>query len=147
MRRTKTSTELQAITMSEQDTPASNTGCGLLDFLRDIRATVINWPTDFGGSTRHEQAWLRRIDLAIGEAQGHGCEAATAYCGATFDADGGRLMRGPEGLYDPAQCQHKPSEDCMICRDCGDCREDLDSTDLCMDCGGEDEAAGEEKTT
>ena len=42
-------------------------------------------------------------------------------------------------------CEHKEGEDCMICHSCGDCREDLDSTDLCMDCGGVDE--NEEVTT
>lgn len=36
-------------------------------------------------------------------------------------------------------CQHDPSEDCMICRECGKCKEDLDSDDLCIACGGEDE--------
>lgn len=33
-------------------------------------------------------------------------------------------------------CQHKATEDCIICAICGQCREDLDSDDICMDCGG-----------
>jgi hypothetical protein len=37
------------------------------------------------------------------------------------------------------ECQHDEHEDCLICRECGQCREDLDSDDLCMDCGGKDE--------
>ena len=36
-------------------------------------------------------------------------------------------------------CEHAPNEDHMICAECGQCREDLDSTDTCMDCGGVDE--------
>jgi hypothetical protein len=33
--------------------------------------------------------------------------------------------------------EHQRSEDCLTCRCCGKCREDLDETDLCPDCGGE----------
>lgn len=33
-------------------------------------------------------------------------------------------------------CQHQPSEDCLCYSVCGECREDLDSTDICIDCGG-----------
>jgi len=38
-----------------------------------------------------------------------------------------------------SDCQHDSNEDCMTCTSCGQCREDLDSNDLCMDCGGVDE--------
>lgn len=41
--------------------------------------------------------------------------------------------------YDPEICQHEPHEDCLHCRICGVCREDLDSDDVCPDCGGKDE--------
>jgi hypothetical protein len=37
-------------------------------------------------------------------------------------------------------CGHKEHEDHLICAICGDCREDLDSSDICMDCGGTDES-------
>jgi hypothetical protein len=36
-------------------------------------------------------------------------------------------------------CKHDEHEACMVCTNCGHCREDLDSNDLCMDCGGIDE--------
>jgi len=36
-------------------------------------------------------------------------------------------------------CEHESNEDCMFCCMCGQCREDLDSNDICMDCGGVDE--------
>ena len=41
-------------------------------------------------------------------------------------------------------CKHGPEEECMFCSVCGRCREDLDSDDVCMDCGGVDENAEEE---
>jgi len=37
------------------------------------------------------------------------------------------------------ECGHEDYEDCMICAECGECKEDLDSSDVCMDCGGVDE--------
>lgn len=37
------------------------------------------------------------------------------------------------------ECGHDSHEDCMNCAVCGHCREDLDSNDICMDCGGVDE--------
>ena len=33
-------------------------------------------------------------------------------------------------------CQHGADEDHMFCVVCGECREDLDTTDTCIDCGG-----------
>lgn len=42
---------------------------------------------------------------------------------------------------DESTCQHEDHEDCMNCQSCGECREDLDSDDTCMDCGGVDENA------
>ena len=39
-------------------------------------------------------------------------------------------------------CTHDIDEDCMNCTNCGACREDLDSNELCMDCGGVDENEG-----
>ena len=39
----------------------------------------------------------------------------------------------------PPTCEHESREDHMNCMFCGQCREDLDSNDLCMDCGGVDE--------
>jgi len=37
-------------------------------------------------------------------------------------------------------CQHKITEDCLVCIICGRCKEDLDSEDICIDCGGVDES-------
>jgi len=37
------------------------------------------------------------------------------------------------------ECEHDRTEDCMVCRCCGRCREDLDSDDTCRACGGVDE--------
>ncbi len=37
-------------------------------------------------------------------------------------------------------CEHQNHEDHMICQSCGQCREDLDSADTCMECGGVDES-------
>jgi hypothetical protein len=36
------------------------------------------------------------------------------------------------------KCDHNSNEECMFCSICGDCREDLDEQDVCMDCGGVD---------
>lgn len=36
-------------------------------------------------------------------------------------------------------CEHKPNEDCLICRICGECKESLDEDDVCTECGGKDE--------
>ena len=36
-------------------------------------------------------------------------------------------------------CEHTDSEDHLFCVDCGQCREDLDSEDRCIPCGGIDE--------
>ena len=36
-------------------------------------------------------------------------------------------------------CEHSDSEDHLFCVDCGQCREDLDSEDRCIPCGGTDE--------
>ena len=51
-------------------------------------------------------------------------------------------------IIDPADpddsCGHDDCEDCLICASCGRCREDLDSNDICMDCGGVDENEFEE---
>lgn len=52
------------------------------------------------------------------------------------DADAEPISEG----YDPETCEHAPHEDCLNCMICGQCREDLDSEDVCMDCGGEDES-------
>lgn len=32
------------------------------------------------------------------------------------------------------ECGHKDDEDCLICRQCGECREDVNDEDICMDC-------------
>ena len=47
------------------------------------------------------------------------------------------------GAYTPTEskhhdCQHQEHEDCLICTECGCCREDVDEDDVCMDCGGID---------
>ena len=36
-------------------------------------------------------------------------------------------------------CEHTDSEDHIFCISCGQCREDLDSEDRCIPCGGTDE--------
>lgn len=36
-------------------------------------------------------------------------------------------------------CEHDRHEDCMVCIGCNKCREDLNSNDYCMECGGVDE--------
>ena len=36
-------------------------------------------------------------------------------------------------------CEHEEHEDCMFCVVCGECKEDLDSNDVCIACGGHDE--------
>jgi hypothetical protein len=49
-------------------------------------------------------------------------------------------MKGADEDAEPelreGECQHGADEDHMLCTDCGVCREDLDSEDRCMDCGG-----------
>ena len=37
------------------------------------------------------------------------------------------------------RCGHKSNEDHMYCVCCGNCREDLDSRDRCLACGGRNE--------
>lgn len=49
------------------------------------------------------------------------------------------LQMMKDGEIDKSDCQHQDHEDCMNCAVCGRCREDLDSNDVCMDCGGIDE--------
>jgi hypothetical protein len=34
-------------------------------------------------------------------------------------------------------CQHQENEDCMICANCGYCRESVDDNDICANCRGE----------
>jgi hypothetical protein len=46
--------------------------------------------------------------------------------------------------YDPNKCEHEPYEDCLICTECGQCKESVDSNDVCTDCGGQDESDNEE---
>ena len=36
-------------------------------------------------------------------------------------------------------CYHNEGEECTICVNCGECREDLDDSNHCMDCGGVNE--------
>jgi hypothetical protein len=36
---------------------------------------------------------------------------------------------------------HGETYDCLVCACCGNCREDVDSDDYCLDCGGVDENA------
>lgn len=39
-------------------------------------------------------------------------------------------------------CQHQEGEDCMTCRECGVCREDLDEDDLCPECKEQEQGEG-----
>ncbi len=32
------------------------------------------------------------------------------------------------------ECEHQENEECMICHECGMCREDVNSEDICTDC-------------
>ena len=60
------------------------------------------------------------------------------------------LLNGPappDASPEAETCQHEPHEDCMHCVDCGKCREDLDSEDRCMGCGGVDENAAYQPPT
>ena len=63
--------------------------------------------------------------------------------GETIDAakDAARAARDVVQfkLEEPPTCEHDSHEDCMNCTECGQCREDLDSNDLCKNCGGVDE--------
>jgi len=51
------------------------------------------------------------------------------------DNENGDVWYGDEGLT----CEHEPHEDCMNCDVCGNCKEDLDSENICIDCGGDPE--------
>ena len=46
-------------------------------------------------------------------------------------------IRNPGERLGP-ECNHKSTEDCMICAICGRCREDLNSADICTDCSEND---------
>ncbi len=34
------------------------------------------------------------------------------------------------------ECEHQNNEDCMVCHECGECKENLNDEDLCFDCRG-----------
>lgn len=32
------------------------------------------------------------------------------------------------------ECEHRENEECTICHECGECREDVNNEDICTDC-------------
>jgi hypothetical protein len=42
--------------------------------------------------------------------------------------------RNPNEPLGP-ECEHKVTEDCLVCAICGLCRESLNEEDICVECG------------
>jgi hypothetical protein len=109
--------------------------------MRPVRGPVLG-PYDTKEVALDEEVkWLREHSIPVCEP----CREALQSADEPARIPGSPQWREAQGMAPMTEnCEHLATHDCMICSVCGECSESLDSNDVCTDCGGTDENAGDD---